>query len=257
VLGFFALLAIFAPLLIPRESLSVISAPGPAFAPPSARFPLGTDENGLSVLKLVLVGSRVSIGVGFLATAAAIGVGSLVGLLTGALRGRPAAGLKWVMDWFLTLPQVPLAIALVAVLRPGLMTLVLAIAVTSWAPIARVLRAAVLAARSQPYLDRVRGLGAGEWYLARVHLLPDVMPVVLANGALTLANAILAEAAFSFLGLGEPSQVSWGSMLRQASVSGALTAGAWWYVLAPGLAVIIVVVAAGAGAISSAQPELS
>jgi peptide/nickel transport system permease protein len=245
VLGCFAVVAALAPILIGPGALSVTAATAPPLAPPSLRHPFGTDENGLSVLTLTAVGARLSMTVGALATVGAVGVGTAVGMAAGVLSRRPAALLTWLTDWFLTMPQVPLAITLVAVLRPGVAPLVLAIALTSWAPVARVVRAAVLVARSQPYLDRVRGLGAGDWHLARVHLLPDVMPIIAVNGALTLANAILAEAAFSFLGLGDAAQVSWGSMLRQASLSGALTAGAWWYLLAPGLAVIAVVLAAG------------
>ena len=245
ILAGFALLALLAPVLIAPESLDVVTANGPILAPPSTRFPLGTDENGLSVLLVTLAGARLSVGVGFIAAGLAVLVGALVGVTAGVLRGRPAAALTWIMDWFLMLPQVPLAIAFVAVLSPGLPALVLVIVVTSWAPIGRVIRTAVLAAQAQPYLDRVRALGAGNWYIARVHLLSEVLPVIAVNAALALANAILAEAAFSYLGLGAPSDVSWGSMLRQASVSGALTAGAWWYVLPPGLAVIIVVLAAG------------
>ena len=253
----FALLALLAPVLIAPESLDVVTAHGPTLAPPSTRFPLGTDENGLSVLLLTLAGARLSVGVGFIAAGLAVVVGALAGVTAGVLRGRPAAALVWIMDWFLMLPQVPLAIAFVAVLSPGLTALVLVIVVTSWAPIGRVVRTAVLAAQAQPYLDRVRALGAGNWYIARVHLLSEVLPVIAVSAALALANAILAEAAFSYLGLGAPSEISWGSMLRQASVSGALTAGAWWYVLPPGLAVIIVVLAAGicANAISSASTQ--
>jgi peptide/nickel transport system permease protein len=259
ILAGFALLAVLAPVLIPAESLDVVDSDGPPLAPPSARFPLGTTEFGLSVLSLTLAGARLSVGVGFIAATVAVAIGALVGLAAGVLRGRAAAALVWIMDWFMMLPQVPLAIAFVAVLRPGLRALVLVIVLTSWAPVGRVVRTAVLAAQAQPYLDRVRALGAGHWYIARVHLLPDVLPVIAVNGALTLANAILAEAAFSYLGLGAPGEVSWGSMLRQASRAGALTGGAWWYVLPPGLAVVIVVLAAGicANAISSAQAQQS
>jgi peptide/nickel transport system permease protein len=257
VLGVFALVALLAPMLIPDHSLSVVAAQGQPLQPPSLRYPLGTDEHGLSVLTLALAGARVSLGVGFFATVLAVGVGALVGLGAGSLRGWPAATLVWITDWFLTMPQVPLAITLVAVLRPGIIPLVLAIGLTSWAPVARVVRASVLGARSRPHLDRVRALGAGEWYIARIHLLPEVMPVIALSSALTLANAILAEAAFSFLGLGDPAAVSWGSMLRQASASGALTGGAWWYLLTPGLAVIVVVLAAGicANAVRTAVPS--
>jgi peptide/nickel transport system permease protein len=97
-------------------------------------------------------------------------------------------------------------------------------------------------------VERVRALGAGTGHVVRAHLLPHLLPVIAVNAALVFANAILAEATFSFLGLGVPTQVSWGGMLRSAGRSGALTAGAWWYLLAPGLAIVAVVLAAGAAA---------
>jgi peptide/nickel transport system permease protein len=248
VLAAFALVALLAPALSPDDALSVAAAGGPQLAAPSADYPFGTDEHGRSVLTLTLAGARLSLLVGAVATAAAVAAGALVGVVTGALPGPWAAPLLWVTDWFLVLPQVPVAVALAAVLRPGTAALILAIAVTSWAPVARVLRAAVLAARSQPYVERVRALGAGTGHVVRAHLLPHLLPVIAVNAALVFANAILAEATFSFLGLGVPTQVSWGGMLRSAGRSGALTAGAWWYLLAPGLAIVAVVLAAGAAA---------
>src|SRR5262249_43489152 len=141
------------------------------------------------------------------------------------------------------LPQVPFAMALASVLPPGAGPLVLAIAVTSWAGVARVVRAGVLAARTRPHLQRVAALGAGHWHRIRFHIVPATLPLVAANATLTLANAVLAEATLSFLRLGDPGQPSWGAMLRQASVSGAVSAGAWWYLLAPGLAITMVVLA--------------
>jgi peptide/nickel transport system permease protein len=239
------LIAALAPVLVPAEALDVTAANGPQLAPPGPGHLLGTDEGGLSVLALTVAGARVSLGVGGSAAALAVVAGTLVGLAAGTLRRGPATALLWFTDFFLVLPQIPVALALVAVLRPGPLPVVLAIALTGWAPVARVVRSAVLTARAQPYLERVRGLGAGGRHLALAHLLPDVLPVVAVSGALTLANAVLAEAAFSFLGLMRPGQVSWGSMLRSAAQSGALSAGAWWYVLPPGLAVVAVVLAAG------------
>ena len=243
VLAAFVLVAVLSPLLVPPAARSVIDATGPTLAPPSGRYPLGTDENGLSVLALLVAGARESLLVGFLATGLAVGVGALVGTVTGYFRGAPSAVLRWLTEWFLVLPQVPFAMVLAGVLRPGAGPLVLAIAATSWAGVARVVRAGVLTARTRPHLQRVAALGAGHWHRIRFHILPAVLPLVAANATLSLANAVLAEATLSFLGLGDPSQPSWGSMLRQAAVSGAISAGAWWYLLFPGLAVMLVVLA--------------
>src|SRR5262249_1418590 len=219
VLAAFVLLAVLSPVLVPASSRRVIDATGPELAAPSGRYPLGTDENGLSVLALLVAGARQSLLVGFLATGLAVGFGTLVGTVTGYFRGALSVGLRWLTEWFLVLPQVPFAMALASVLPPGAGPLVLAIAVTSWAGVAGVVRAGVLAARTRPHLQRVAALGAGHWHRIRFHIVPATLPLVAANATLTLANAVLAEATLSFLRLGDPGQPSWGAMLRQASVS--------------------------------------
>lgn len=244
VLAALTVVAVAAPLLVPADALSVIAGAGPALAPPSLRYPLGTDENGLSVLALTVAGAGFSLRVGLVATVLAASTGAAVGLLAGAVRGRLEGALMQVVEWFLVLPQVPFAAALAGVLGRGAVELVAAIAVTSWAVVAQVVRAAVLAAASLPSVERVQALGARRGHVIRAHILPEVLPVVAVSAVLTLANSLLAEAALSFLGAGSLDQVSWGSMLRSAATSGAVTAGAWWYVAAPGLAIIAAVSAA-------------
>ena len=239
----FALIAVAAPLLIPADQVSIIHATGPVLAPPSLRYPLGTDDNGLSVLTLTLWSARLSLLVSLAATSLAIGSGVVVGVLAGHFAGWPVALLNRVIEWFLVLPQLPFATALAAVLRPGPGAITLAIAVTSWAPAARTIQVAVRNVEAGPFLDPIRALGGGNWYQLRRHVLPAVLPLILANALLIVANAILAESTLAFLGLGDPEQLSWGSMLRQATNAGAVTAEAWWYLLPPGLAIIIIVVA--------------
>ncbi len=125
----------------------------------------------------------------------------------------------------------------------SLLTIVIAIGVTSWAGTARLIRAQTLTVQTRPYMERSRALGAGHWHQMSRHVLPNVMPLVLANTTLTVASAILSESTLAFLGLGDPTRVSWGSMLRSAFQSGAITAGAWWFLLPPGLAIVAVVLA--------------
>ncbi len=240
------LVAAVAPLVVPARAVNPIHATGPSLAPPSWRYPAGTDENGLSVLALAIWGARTSLLVGLAATAAAVAAGTLVGLLSGHFRGWAGALLDRLTESFLVLPQVPFAVALGAVLRPGTGAVIAVVAITSWAMVARTIRAGVLTAEARPHVDRVRALGAGHWHQLRGHVLPAVLPLVLANASLTVANAILAESTLAFLGLGDPDAVSWGWMLRRAALAGAATAGAWWYLLAPGLAIVAVVLAFGA-----------
>lgn len=234
-------LALAAPLLTDESGLDVTQATGERLEAPSARFLLGTDESGRSVLLLILWGARISLLVGVTATLLAMGIGTLVGIAAGHFGGWFAGLLMRITDWFIVLPRLVLAIALAAVLGPSLTTIIVAIGVTSWAGTARLIRAQTLAVEARPYLERAKALGAGHWHQMTRHVLPNVMPLVLASTTLEVASAVLAEATLAFLGLGDPSRISWGGMLSRANSSGAITYGAWWYLLTPGLAILVVV----------------
>lgn len=238
-IGVLAAMAVAAPLLVDPASIDVTRASGAPLTPPSLDHPLGTDEAGRSVLAMLVWGSRTSLLVGVVATAATIAIGTPFGLVAGYFTGWVRSVTTAVTNWFLILPSLPFAIALAAVLGRGPVSVVVAIAVTAWPNVALVLRAQTMGVSSRGYLERARTLGAGHWHRIRRHVIPDVLPLVLANATLTMANAILAEATLAFLGLGDPTVVSWGRMLRDAADSGAITFGAWWYLLPPGLAVVL------------------
>jgi len=234
-------LALAAPLFIHASDLDVINAPGPSLAPPSARFPLGTDQAGRSVLLLLIWGTRPSLAIGVIATVLTMILGSVIGLLSGHYGGILSRVLMAVTDWFIALPALPLAIALAAVLAQGDTSITIAIAVTSWPGTARLIRAQTLAVEARPFVERARALGARDDQLVLRQVLPNVAPFILVSGTLTVAGAILSETTLTFLGLGNPADVSWGSMINQAFNQGAVTSGAWWYVLPPGLAIVLVV----------------
>lgn len=236
-------LAVLAPLLSDRAGLDVTQATGARLAPPSARYWLGTDESGRSVLLLTWWGARISLLVGLAAAVLSVGIGTLVGLLAGHFGRWVSAVLLRVTDFFLVLPSLVLAIALSTVLERGLVTIVLALGVTSWPTTARIVRAQTLTVQTRPYIERARALGGGHWHVIGRHVLPAVMPLVLANTTLNVAGAIIGESTLSFLGLGDPTQVSWGSMLNAAWANGAVTAGAWWYLVPPGIGIVVVVLA--------------
>jgi peptide/nickel transport system permease protein len=236
-------LAVLAPVLTDPAALDVTRATGGRLAPPSWHYWLGTEESGRSVLLLTWWGTRLSLLVGLSATVLSVAIGTVVGLLAGHFGGWAAALLLRVTDFFLVLPSLVLAIALATVLGRGLTSIVLAIAVTSWPTTARLVRAQTLAVEARPYVDRARLLGAGHGRVLARHVLPAVAPLVLANTTLAVANAVIAESTLAFLGLGDPSSVSWGSMLKAALDTGAVTAGAWWYLLPPGLGIVAVVLA--------------
>ena len=243
-LAVFALVALSAPLLFDSRGLDVTRATGAQLAPPAAGFPLGTDENGRSVLALIAWGTRISLLVGLAATAISMAIGTLVGVVSGYLRGTfVGAALERLTDWFLVIPFLPLAIVLATVLGASLFNVILVIGVTSWPGTARVVRAQTLTVEARPYVERARALGGGGWHVMSRHVLPNVMPLVLANTTLTVAVAIVSETTLSFLGLGDPFSVSWGTVLEQAFENGAISKGAWWYLLPPGLCVVLVVLA--------------
>ncbi|GLU46163.1 ABC transporter permease [Nocardiopsis ansamitocini] len=239
----FVLVALTSPLLVTADDLSVIRAPYEPYQPPAAAYPLGTDNFGRSLLDLVIWGSRISLTVGFLATLVSVALGSLVGIVAGHFRGWAGVVLMRVTDWFLVLPTLVLAVALAAVLDRSTFTIVLAIGVTAWPTTARLVRAQTLAVEARPYIERARALGGGHVHVMVRHVLPNVMPLVLAQTTLLVASAIIAESTLAFLGLGDPTTVSWGAILQDARRAGAVSSGVWWYLLPPGLAIALVAMA--------------
>jgi peptide/nickel transport system permease protein len=238
VLGVALFVAVFGALIAPHDpeasSTDVLS-------PPSFSHLLGTTENGSDVLSQLLVGARVSIVVGFAAALISAIVGSTVGLTGGYFGGWTDRILDALENWFLVIPTLPLMIVLARLLEPSLTVLIAVIGLTSWAGTGRIVRAQVLTLRERAFVERARALGAKDRYIMRTHILPNTMPLIFANTVLIVAVAILSEAALSFLGLGDPSRISWGTMLENAFNSSAPSAGAWWYVVPPGLCITTVV----------------
>ncbi|GAA1475723.1 ABC transporter permease [Nocardioides aestuarii] len=239
----FVALAILAPVIADPEGLEVTKATGGVLEPPSGEFWLGTDDKGRSVLTLLIWGTRVSLLVGLLATVLCMVIGTLIGLLSGYFGGRTGAILFRFTEWFLVIPFLPLAIVLASVLGPSLLTIAFVIGVTSWPSTALLIRSQTLSIKERAYLERARALGGGRWHQISRHILPNVMPMVFANTTLTVTIAILSETTLSFLGLGDPTRISWGSMLDDAYSVGAITTGSWWFIVPPGLAVVLVVLA--------------
>jgi peptide/nickel transport system permease protein len=233
--------ALTAPLYIHPSDLDVTRATGGQLAAPSAHYPLGTDQPGRSVLLLLIWGARASLAVGAVATLLAVVLGSAIGLLAGHYQRWLGRGLMHVTDWFIALPSLPLAISLAAVLGQGVTSITIAIAITSWTATARLVRAQTLAVEARPFIERVRALGAGNMQIMVRHVLPNVAPLILVSSTLTVAGAILAETTLTFLGLGNPTEVSWGTMINQAYTGSAISRGAWWYLLPPGIAIVLVV----------------
>jgi len=247
-----AVIALAAPLLASATELSPTKATGPVLAAPSLEYPFGTDDSGRSVLLLVIWGSRVSLLVGLAATLISMVIGTVVGVAAGHFGGaggfltRFAGGtLNRLTEWFLVIPYLPLAIALMVVAirynLPLVLAVIIVIGITSWPSTARLVRAQTLAIEGRPYIERAKVLGAGHWHQMTRHVLPNVMPLVLANTTLTVSIAILAETTLSFLGLGSGDSISWGTIISSARNHVAMSNGQWWWFLFPGIAVVVVV----------------
>lgn len=235
------LAAIAGPVVLPFDPAQVGSTAASIFEPPSAAHLLGTDELGRDVFRETIAGSQVSLVVGLLATAISMVVGTIVGLVGGYFRGVGVTVLMRFTDFFLVLPTLPLIIVLAALFGQSLAIIILVIGLTSWASTARIVRSQVLSLRERTFIERVRGLGASDLRIVGVHILPNVLPLVFANTVLVIAGSILSEATLAFLGLGDPVHVSWGTMLHFAFEAGAAGRGAWWYLLPPGIGIVIVV----------------
>jgi peptide/nickel transport system permease protein len=241
VLTVFVVVALAAPVLASRQGLDVTRADGPVLGAPSGHYLLGTDENGRSVLTLLVWGSRISLLVGLLATLISMVIGTLIGLVSGFFPGWVGRIFFRLTEWFLVIPFLPLAIALATVLGRSLFNIILVIGVTSWPGTALLIRSQTLSIRERAYVERAQVVGAGRWHQMGKHVLPNVMPMVFANTTLTVAIAILSETTLSFLGLGDPTRTSWGTMLDSAFEVGAITTGCWWYIVPPGICVVLVV----------------
>ena len=225
--------AVLAPWIVPYDPGLTTGEP---FESPSGRHWLGTNDVGQDLFSEMIVGARISLSIGFLASTVAISIGTLVGVVAGYFGSWVDAALMRVVDIVLVIPFLPLMILLAAYLGPSFWNLILVIGLLVWARPARVIRAQVLSLKSLDFVDAARALGAPPGRILRRHILPGVLSLSLAQFILAASSAILIEASLSFLGLGDPTAKSWGSILYYAQVRSAFLTGAWlWWVLPPGL----------------------
>ncbi len=243
-LGFTLFVAVFAPLLAPYDPyLTPPVTIEDIYQPPSPAHPLGTDDGGKDVLSQLMYGSRVSLLVGFTSAAIAIVIGGTIGIVAGYRGGRTGSGLMRFTDFFLVIPDLALSIVLVAILGPSLVTIIFVIGVLGWTTTARLVRSQALTVRERKFVSRARAIGASDSHIIRRHIVPLVLPLMLANAVLVVSLAILSESTLAFIGLGDPTVISWGKMLNFAFNRGAVSAGAWWAFFPPGLAIVFVVLA--------------
>lgn len=232
------LIAIFAPVIAPYDPYELVKVTAEdIFAPPSPEHLLGQDDAGKDVLSATIYGSRVSLFVGISAAVIIVLFGAAIGILAGYFGGRVDIILMRMTDAVLVVPALPLMLVIISIAGRGLVNIILVIGLLSWAYMARIVRAQTMSVRERKYILRVRAVGVGELSIITFHILPQVLPVIFAEGTLDVSFAILSEATLSFLGLGDPTLISWGSMLNRAFLRGAVANRAWWVLLPPGIAI--------------------
>jgi peptide/nickel transport system permease protein len=238
VLALITAAAVLAPWLAPYGLHEQVGQP---FEPPSWQHPLGLDDGGIDMVTLLMWGARISLVVGFAATFVSMVIGGTVGLLAGYFGGKTDGVLMRITDYFLVIPDVPLMIVVAAIWGPSLFHIVIVIGILLWTGTARVIRAQVKSVRERVYVKRARALGAGHTRIIVRHVLPQVAPLLIANTVLTIAVAVFDETALAFLGLGDPSRTSLGKVIENAFQRAAISAGAWWAIVPPGIVVALLI----------------
>jgi len=231
-------IALFAPWLAPYDPDEKIDVePGDLLAPPDAEHLLGRDDAGKDVLSQLIYGARVSLTVGFVASFMAMFIGTTVGLVAGYFGGRIGNALMRLVDFLLVIPDLPLMLVLISMWGRGLWKIILVIGLLGWTYTARLVRSQVLSIKERQFVLRARAIGAGSLRIIMRHVFPQVLPIILAEAVLSISGAIIAESSLSFLGLGDPTLLSWGMMLNFA-FERAISRMAWWFLLPPGFAIV-------------------
>ncbi|MCC7127319.1 MAG: ABC transporter permease [Microbacteriaceae bacterium] len=238
ILALFSLVSLLSPLLKPYSS-RVASCT--VFEPPSLAHWLGCDDGGIDVLSLVLEGGQISMYVGFTAAAITIGIGATIGIVSGYFGGWIDTVLMRITDYFLVIPQIVLMIVVAAVWGPSLEHVIIVIGVLMWTYTARIVRAQVKSLRERIYIKRVIALGAGHFRIIWRHILPQVGPLLVASAVLAITVAIFNETALAFLGLSDPTAITWGTIMEHAFNRAAVSTGAWWAIVPAGFAVAFLI----------------
>jgi peptide/nickel transport system permease protein len=256
--GLVALAAIVAfamagPMLYPVDPFDMVGQPS---VPPGGEQVLGTDVAGRDILSGLIHGGRVSLLIGVMASLAATLVGLVLGAVAGYYGGRLDDLIMRTTEFFLTIPSFVLAVVLVAIFSPTILNITAAIAVVSWPSVARLARAEFLAHRDREYVQGCRAIGMPDREIILLQILPNALPPVIVVSSLMVATAILTESGLSFLGLGDPNQVSWGYMI---GVARSVLRTAWWMAAIPGAMIVVTVLAinlVGEGLNDALNPRL-
>ncbi|MDM7483133.1 ABC transporter permease [Halomonas sp. C22] len=249
-------MALLAPLLFPESPWRMVQRP---FLPPFSQegFPLGTDTMGRNVAAGLMHGAWVSLLIGLVSTSVALLIGVPLGAIAGYYGGWIDDVLMRITEFFQTIPNFALAIVLVAIMQPSVTSIVLAIALVSWPPVARLVRAEFMSLRHREYVEAARLVGQSNTTIILRQILPNTLSPIIVLASLMVATAILLESSLSFLGLGDPNVMSWGYMIGAART---VIRQAWWLSFFPGVAILLTVLAlnlVGEGLDDALNPKLS
>lgn len=229
------LLAVTAPVLFPFDPFSNVGDP---FEKPFTNFLLGTDQLGRDVAAGLAHGARTSLLLALLATLVSLLVGTLIGCFSGYYGGWVDQLLMRITEFFQTIPSFVFAIVLVAIMQPSIESIVIAIAVVTWPPIARLVRGEMLTIRRREFVEACICLGMRDVQIIFREILPNILSPIIVTGSLMVATAILIESALAFLGLGDPNIMSWGFMIGAGR---SFLRDAWWLCAIPGIAILLTV----------------
>ena len=243
ILGGFILIGIFGPAIAPYDAFETVRTSDGSMnrlSAPSAGHPLGTSYFGHDIYSQVVLGTRVALVVGFSAALAVGFISTVLGLVSGYFGGLIDDVITRIVDIVLSIPTLPFAIVLVAIAGPSLKTIIIVIVALYWRNGVRIFRSVVLSQRERLYIQASRSAGASHFHIIIFHILPNVLPIVFPWVASGLGYAVLAEATLSFLGLGDPAEISWGQILNTSFTTGSIR-DAWWTVLAPSICLALLI----------------
>ncbi len=234
-----AAIAVAAPLIYPEDPLSMVARP---FLWPgqNPKFPLGSDSLGRDVAAGLVWGARISLVIGIAAMALGVTIGIVVGATAGYFGGRIDDALVRLIEIFQTTPSFLMLVVLVAIAEPRVESITVAIALVTWPTIARLVRAEFRSLREKDFVTAARGLGYGHARIIFIEILPNALPPIIVTSSVIVASAILLESALSFIGLGDPNRISWGSMIGAGRE---MLRTAWYLTLIPGIAIVLTVLA--------------
>lgn len=233
--------ALLAPFLAPYDPIAQVDIVRTRYLAPSWEHWFGTDQFGRDVLSRVLYGARISLAIGFVATAIAITLGTLLGAVAGYLGARVDTLIMRFTDLVLAFPRLVLLILVVALFEPSLTLMIVVLGLTQWPGTTRIVRGEVLSLREREFIQAARALGMGKSRIVLRHLVPNVLAPVIVAATLGIGNTIVLEAGLSFLGLGvQPPTPSWGSIVAEGKQN---LIGGWWVTAFPGLAIVVTVLA--------------